>query len=262
MKAVVGLVDAVAQDQPVVVQLVSDRENCGAHALIVGRQEADQRDQQGRGIERNRVVVLDEHATLIDTPCEDLGAHLLGSALPALREIRLAAELCQTRTAVERDPAHQLRGDVVLRSAACLPDPLVGLAPDPPRRLDLVAKHRPQAIRDVVVALGVQVDGVEHRAIDVVLTLVVGAIALADRARALVALELAQRGLAQIPLAANPVHDLQRAILVARQVGDVLHEVVRFPVEAERVQAPECERRVAHPAVAVVPVALATWRLR
>ena len=49
--------------------------------------------------------------------------------------------------------------------------------------------------------------------------------------------------------------------LVALEVGDELHEVVGLPVEAERVQPPQRERRVAHPAVAVVPVALATGRL-
>ena len=48
----------------------------------------------------------------------------------------------------------------------------------------------------------------------------------------------------------------------ALEVGDVLDEVVGLPVEAERCRAPQRERRVAHPAVAVVPVALAARRLR
>ena len=56
-------------------------------------------------------------------------------------------------------------------------------------------------------------------------------------------------------LALDPVHDLQRAVLVALHVGDVLDEVVGLPVEPERVQRPQREGGVAHPAVAVVPVA-------
>ena len=44
-------------------------------------------------------------------------------------------------------------------------------------------------------------------------------------------------------------------------VGDEVEEVVGLPVEAERVQPPQRERRVADPAVAVVPVALALRRL-
>ncbi len=43
---------------------------------------------------------------------------------------------------------------------------------------------------------------------------------------------------------------------------DEAHEVTRLLVEAERVQGPEAEGRVADPAVAVVPVAFAARRLR
>ena len=173
------------------------------------------------------------------------------------RELGVPAPLGEARAAVERDPAHQLRGDVVARLPARLPDPLVGLAPHAPGPRNLVGEHRPQAVVDVVVALGVQVHGVQHRAEDVVLALAVGAVAAAAPVASSHSPQLADRDLAQIALAADAVHDLQAAVLVARQVGEVLHEVVRLPVEVERVQAPQRERRVAHPAVAVVPVALA-----
>ena len=150
----------------------------------------------------------------------------------------------------------------MLGLAAGLPDPLVGLAPDPCCAFDLVPQHRPQALGDVVAVLGVQVDGVQHRAVDVVLTLVEGAVADAHRARPFVALEVVRASLVEILLAAHPVHDLQRAVLVALEVGDVLDEVVGLPVQAERVQPPQREGRVAHPAEAVVPVAFAAGRLR
>ena len=44
-------------------------------------------------------------------------------------------------------------------------------------------------------------------------------------------------------------------------VGDELHELVGLPVQVQVVQRLERERRVAHPRVAVVPVALAARRL-
>ena len=52
------------------------------------------------------------------------------------------------------------------------------------------------------------------------------------------------------------------AVLVRLEVGDELHELVGLPVEVEPVQRLQRERRVAHPGVAVVPVALAARRLR
>ena len=45
-------------------------------------------------------------------------------------------------------------------------------------------------------------------------------------------------------------------------VGDELHELVGLPVEVQVVERLQRERRVAHPGVAVVPVALAARRLR
>ena len=116
----------------------------------------------------------------------------------------------------------------------------------------------------MVVALGVQVDGVEHRAVDVVLALACRRrCPCAPGASRQVALEVAQRRLSRrfrsppMPYMICSVPSLLRV-----EVGEVLHEVVGLPVEVERVQAPQRERRVAHPAVAVVPVALAARRLR
>jgi hypothetical protein len=45
-------------------------------------------------------------------------------------------------------------------------------------------------------------------------------------------------------------------VVVRLEVADELHELVGLPVEVEVVKRLERERRVAHPAVAVVPVAL------
>ena len=66
--------------------------------------------------------------------------------------------------------------------------------------------------------------------------------------------------LGEVALAADAVHDLQVFVALGH-IGDEAEEVVRLPVEAERVERPQRERRVADPRVAVVPVALAARRL-
>ena len=73
--------------------------------------------------------------------------------------------------------------------------------------------------------------------------------------------EVVEDVLVELALAADAVHDLQVAVALG-DVGDEGEEVVRLPVEAERVQRPQRERRVADPRVAVVPVALAAGGLR
>ena len=77
------------------------------------------------------------------------------------------------------------------------------------------------------------------------------------RARPRVPGEIVAGRFGQVPTAVDPVHDLQRPVGVRLEVGDELHELVRLPVEVEVVQRLQGEGRVAHPGVAVVPVALA-----
>ncbi len=109
---------------------------------------------------------------------------------------------------------------------------------------------------------GVEQDRVEHRAEDVVLALVERAVADPHGPRAGVAGEVVTGRLGQVATAVDPVHDLERAVLGGLEVGDELHELVGLPVEVEAVERLQRERRVAHPGVAVVPVALAAGRLR
>ena len=74
---------------------------------------------------------------------------------------------------------------------------------------------------------------------------------------AVVARELFAQTLGEIHPAVDPVHDLQRAVLVTLQVGDELHVLVGLPIEIQEMQCLQRERRVADPSEAVVPVALA-----
>ena len=121
---------------------------------------------------------------------------------------------------------------------------------------DLLAQDLPRRLGQAVALLRVEVDGVEHRPPDVVLLLGVGAVADPDGLGALVAVEVVERDLGQRLLAADPVHDLQ-VVLARGHVADEVEEVVGLLVEAERVEAPQREGRVADPREAVVPVALA-----
>ena len=140
--------------------------------------------------------------------------------------------------------------------------PWSGLRQTRCRALGLRLHDRPQPPRQPLAAAGVQQDRVQRRAEDVVLALVEGAVADPHGARAGVAGEILARGLGQIAAAVDPVHDLQRAVLVGLEVGDELHELLGLPVEVQVVQRLQREGRVAQPRVAVVPVALAAGRLR
>src|SRR6185437_6964176 len=103
---------------------------------------------------------------------------------PPLTQFRVAAQPGELAGAIEGDPAHQLRRDVVARLAASLPDPLVRLAPDLDGALRLALHDRPQPPRQPFAAARVQEDRVEHGAEDVVLALVPRAVPDPHRPRA------------------------------------------------------------------------------
>ena len=149
----------------------------------------------------------------------------------------------------------------MLRRAARLPDPLVGVLPDLRRAFGLRLDDRPEPARQPLAPARVEEERVEDGAEDVVLALVEGAVADPHRPRPGVAGELVERRLGQVAAAVDPVHDLERAVLVRLDVGDELHELVGLPLQVQVVERLERERRVAHPRVAVVPVALAARRL-
>ena len=122
-------------------------------------------------------------------------------------------------------------------------------------------EDRPEAVGQAVARLRVQVERVEDRPPDVVLAVRVRAVADPDR---LARPRSRRGGRAPTPPAARspPIpYMIWRSCVAACDVGDEVEEVVGLPVEAERVEAPEHERGVADPRVAVVPVALAARRL-
>ena len=77
----------------------------------------------------------------------------------------------------------------MLRFATDLPDAVVGVPPVGGGLLDLAEQDGPQRLGKLVTGLGVEVDGVQHRAPDVELALVGGSVAYPDGAGAVVAAE-------------------------------------------------------------------------
>ena len=260
-EAVVGLLGSVAKDEAVLGQLLGDGEHGVPETLVVAGQEPEDRRQQRRGVERVGLVVLAQDAAITDAVLEDVAADLLGRRPPGRLQLGVATDLGQLRGAVERDPAHELRRHVVLRLAPRLPDALVRVPPHGRRALGLRLDDRPEPSRQPLAPARVQEERVEDGAVDVVLPLVEGAVADPHRARSGVPGEVVERRLGQVAATVDPVHDLERAVVVRLDVRDELHELVRLPVEVQVVQRLQGERRVAHPRVAVVPVALAARRL-
>ena len=151
----------------------------------------------------------------------------------------------------------------MLRAAAHLPDALVLALPVVADPVDHAADPQPRVVADRLAVLVEQIDRVQQLAVDVELQLVVGAVADPHRTRAHVAVEVIEHLLGQVLLAVDAVHDLQAGVrLRCAVLGDEPEEALRLLLEAQAQERVDRERRVAHPGVAVVPVALAADALR
>ena len=118
-----------------------------AHALVVRRQEADERDQQRRGVERVGVVVLAEDAALVDAALEDVRADLVGDRLPALGELvaRRAARRAARRGRARPSTSASRRRSAAARRAPPR-SPGRACCQTAGRAADLVDQHRPQPL--------------------------------------------------------------------------------------------------------------------
>ena len=158
-QAVVGLPRPVAQDEAVLGQLVARWP--GRSRAAAGRRRAGTRTAPPAASTRRA------------RRCRSAGAGRRGrrrrargcrrwissaSARPRRLQVGVAADGGELGRAVQRDPAHELGRHVVLRRAARLPDPLVGLAPDARRALRLGLHERPQPPRQPLAAPGVEQD--------------------------------------------------------------------------------------------------------
>ena len=89
------------------------------------------------------------------------------------------------------------------------------------------------------------------------LSLLVGGVAGAHRPGPLVAGQVLEHPLVQVAPAVDAVDNLQVALIAFHHVAHEREIVTGLPFEAERVQPPQREGRVAYPAEAVVPVPFA-----
>jgi hypothetical protein len=71
-------------------------------------QEAEDRGEEGGGVERVGVVVLAQDASPVDAVLEDVVLDLVGDPAPRRDEPVIGAQLRELRRAVHRDPAHGL----------------------------------------------------------------------------------------------------------------------------------------------------------
>ena len=149
------------------------------------------------------------------------------------------------------------------RLAAHLPHAGVGLAPAPRGGVREIGDEPLDLRVELAELLAVQVQRVEQLAVDVELGLAPGAVADADRGRVAPAAQVGQLALGEVVLAADPVHDLQRALArpSAGRAGHERDEVLGLVRAGADVQRLERQAGVADPGVAVVPVALAADRL-
>ena len=238
-----------------------------ADPLVVGREEPHERDQQEGGVEVVGLVVLAEDAAGRDALVQHLRLDLVGRP-PATASARSSSP----RSSARRMPRSTATQHITLDAVNCL-----GLAPDLP---------------DPLVGVVAVVDGLVHEG-GHPLPRRLGHLHL--RAPDLVSIASSSSpqtssccwSKAPLPtrtgrdprqpdrwssvcsvrslLAADAVHDLEgerrRRRLGARAVQHRLQdegeEVDRLPLEAQPVERPQDERRVADPGVAVVPVPLA-----
>src|SRR5580700_9507720 len=123
-----ALSGAISIDKAVGDEVLLNRCNSAKHAGVIGRQEAELRDQQQRSVDLSRSVVLDKGVALaIVGTFEDLVGDAIADFDPVIAWSLIAVLVNRFDAAVERDPGHHLGECKMTRPAAHLPDPLVGL---------------------------------------------------------------------------------------------------------------------------------------
>jgi hypothetical protein len=147
--------------------------------------------------------------------------------------------------------------------AAHLPDARVGLRPAPRRGVGEIRDERLDLRMQRAQPLAVGEERVEQLAVHVELHLVPRAVPDAHWSRVAPAAQMCELAFGQVVLAADAVHDLQRAGTRAPAGGaryerDEVAHLIRARPDEERV---ERHARVADPREAVIPVALAAHGL-
>ena len=150
----------------------------------------------------------------------------------------------------------------MLALALELPDPVVRLPTQIPDAVGQRFDHVPEFGRDEAALALINGHAVDHRAEDVELPLAGGAVADANRPSAFEARQVLEVLLGQVRVAIHPVEDLHREVMVVGTIPDPVDEVHRLLLEAGAKERRDAIGRVAEPAVAVIPIAIAARILR
>ncbi len=216
----------------------------------------DQRDHQQARIERFRPVVLREGVALrIESLLADLVVDLLAHPAPLIERALHAELLDRPHRPIHGYPGHHPRVRELLAGPAHLPDSLVRVLPVVDNELDEVARQRPGLLVGADRELTREVQRIQYLAVDVELELCRRGVADAHRPRVLIAGQPIDLELGQAALTGWPVQGLEGGRIATRGAEQPIDEGTRLLRVAADVQRPQAERGVAHPAVAVVPVA-------
>ncbi len=252
------VVAAIAVNEPSFVEFPADRRDGAHHARVVVGEKIVEWQQETAGIERFRVVVLDEGLFLVAPALfQDLFADGIAGLFPQIAVGGKAVAPGDGQAPVERDPAHHLGIDEVIRAAADFPDPRILLPPDLDHGLAHGAQKRPHLHADFADVVRQAQRRVHELAVDVELQLVVGAVADAHRARLLVALEVTELLLGKPGFATEPVEHLQAGTAFAYEAFEPLQIPLHFGEVADVEKGFDGQGGIAYPGIAVVPVALA-----
>ena len=246
----------VTQQKAVDQKLALDRPYGRFHARIVDRQEAGHGHEQQAGVERLAAVILHEGvAPGVPTLLADLRVDGFACAPPAGQRAFQIELFGHGDGAVEGDPGHDLRMHEMPPGPTHLPDAVVGLAPDRLQEVDHHDDQGPGFDHPVGAhAMGGE-DAADQFAIDVELALGMGLVADANRLRAGEPGQAVDLVFLKPALAVQAVHDLQvRRRSRGRAHQPVLPGLGLLAIAGGK-QGIEAERRVADPAIAIVPVA-------
>ena len=186
----------------------------------------------------------------------------IAQAPPPL-ERRLEAEfLGALDAAIERDPGHHLRRDIMRAVAAPLPDAVIRLVPYFGQMLQHRAFQVPGPFIELQLGHARLVKRVDQLAIDIELQLGMRGIADPDRLRAFIAGQPARFPFQQAALAHDAVHDLHIGRRARHRAQQPIVPGRGFLGVAAVHQRQQREGGVAQPAKAIVPVSRAAELFR
>jgi hypothetical protein len=237
-------------------ELLAHRGDRPEHPLVVPGDIFDGREQEQGGVHLGSPECLHVHPSVtVVASLLDRFPQLVAGLFPAARGGPAHALVGQANAAIERGPAEHLRVDEVIGVAGPLPDAAIGFVPSLRRVVDQRDQEAPVVVARRVAAPVRAPGQVDQLSVGVELDLPGGVVADPDRRRSPVTGDSIHDVAAQPSLSAHAVEDLEILGVAGGRAHDEGAEGVRLVHRAELGERPGAEARVAHPGVAVVPVA-------